>query len=160
MNNYLFAVLMFSLHFWIVIPCFGIELKGELLYNVIDEKAKHVQQIVSGIVQDQDGNSLVGVTIRVKDSEKGTTTDFDGYYEINDINRDAVLVFSYVGMVSQEIRVNDRTTINVVMESDFTQIDEVVVTALGIEREKKIIGLCYDRSIRRRNNDCHPGESN
>lgn len=140
MNNYLFAVLMFSLHFWIVIPCFGIELKGELLYNVIDEKAKHVQQIVSGIVQDQDGNSLVGVTIRVKDSEKGTTTDFDGYYEINDINRDAVLVFSYVGMVSQEIRVNDRTTINVVMESDFTQIDEVVVTALGIEREKKSLG--------------------
>src|SRR5690625_5702963 len=56
------------------------------------------------------------------------------------MNRAAVLVFSYVGMVSQEIRVNDRTTINVVMESDFTQIDEVVVTALGIEREKKSLG--------------------
>ena len=90
---------------------------------------------VSGIVTDDAGNALIGVNVQVQGTNKGTITDFDGRYEINDINENAVLVFSYIGYQTQEIMVNGETTINLVMLTDAQMMDEVVVTALGIKRE-------------------------
>lgn len=97
------------------------------------------EKTITGLVQDQDGIPLPGVTIQVKDSDTGTQTDFDGYYSI--VAAEGVtLVYSYVGMTTQEKNVGTNTSINVTMSVNATQLDDVVVTALGISREKKSLG--------------------
>jgi TonB-linked SusC/RagA family outer membrane protein len=96
------------------------------------------QTKVSGIVADATGSSIPGVAIVEKGTSNGTTSDIDGKYSIT-VPSGAVLQFSFVGMLTVEEAVNGRTTIDVVMESDAIGLDEVVVTALGIQREKKTL---------------------
>ena len=95
---------------------------------------------VSGVVKSSDGEVLPGVTIVFKGTSNGVLSDVDGNYNINLPNAQAVLVFSFVGMQTQEIQVNGRSEINVTLESATIGVDEVVVTALGISREKKSLG--------------------
>ena len=95
------------------------------------------QTTVSGIVSDE-GGPLPGANVIIKGTNTGTQTDFDGNYSIQASPND-VLVFSYVGYTPQEITVGSQTTINVSLASDNT-LDEVVVTAQGIKREKKALG--------------------
>lgn len=83
---------------------------------------------------------IPGVTVQVKGTTIGTTTDVNGKYTLAVPQSATTLVFSYIGMKSQEVPISGRTTINVVMESDILGLDEVVVTALGISREKKALG--------------------
>ena len=96
------------------------------------------QTNVSGTVTDASGSSIPGVAIIEKGTSNGTTTDIDGKYTIS-VGSSAVLQFSFVGMQTMEEVVNGRTTINVVMESSAIGLDEVVVTALGIQRDKKTL---------------------
>ncbi|WP_224482641.1 SusC/RagA family TonB-linked outer membrane protein [Robertkochia aurantiaca] len=96
-------------------------------------------QSVSGTVSDQQGIPLAGVSVLIKGTTEGTSTNFDGEYSI-DASGDDVLIFSYVGMQTLEVPVNDRSQINVTLREDAQALDEVVVTALGIEREKKALG--------------------
>ncbi|MGD9555834.1 MAG: SusC/RagA family TonB-linked outer membrane protein [Mangrovibacterium sp.] len=98
------------------------------------------QTQVSGIVRSSDGEVLPGVTVVIKNTSNGVLSNVEGRYSINLPNPQAVLVFSFVGMQTQEIKVNGRTEINVTMESLTIGVDEVVVTALGISREKKSLG--------------------
>ena len=58
---------------------------------------------ITGNVKDKNGDPLIGVTVQVKGTTSGTVTDFDGNYVLNDISKKSVLVFSYIGMVTQEI---------------------------------------------------------
>ncbi|MDO5977432.1 SusC/RagA family TonB-linked outer membrane protein [Flavivirga spongiicola] len=97
------------------------------------------QNTVSGNVKDQFGSPLPGVNIIQAGTTNGTQTDFDGNYSIS-IEKGAVLQFSYIGMISQNITVGDGTTINVVLLESQEALDEIVVTALGIKREKKALG--------------------
>ncbi|MDR5591747.1 SusC/RagA family TonB-linked outer membrane protein [Christiangramia sp. SM2212] len=97
------------------------------------------EQTVSGTVTDSDGLPLPGVNIVVKGTSTGVQTDFDGNYSIDAAQGD-VLVFSFVGLKSAEMTVGSSNTIDVVMEADAATLDEVVVTALGISREKKSLG--------------------
>lgn len=94
------------------------------------------QASISGRVVDESENPLPGVNIIVKGTTLGTTTDADGRFSI-DADGQAVLVFSFIGYVSQEIAVNGRSVINVDLAQDMTSLDEVVVTALGIQRQPK-----------------------
>ncbi len=94
---------------------------------------------VSGTVVEETGIPLPGVTILIKGTSSGTSTDLDGKYSLT-VNNDATLVFSYVGYRDQEIVVGSRTIIDVSMQQAIQSIDEVVVTALGISREKKALG--------------------
>ncbi len=95
---------------------------------------------ISGTVTSkEDGASLPGVTVAVKGTTIGTTTDINGKYSIR-AKQGAVLQFSFVGMVKQEVTVGQSNVINVSMESESVGLDEVVVTALGIKREKKSLG--------------------
>ena len=95
---------------------------------------------VSGIVTSaDDGLSIPGVSVVIKGTTIGTTTDFDGKYKISILEEGKTLVFSFVGMKAIEIPVTS-STINVVMETESIGMDEVVVTALGITREKKALG--------------------
>lgn len=94
---------------------------------------------VTGIVSSaSDDMPLIGATVVVKGATTGTVSDFNGNYSI-EVPDGATLVFSYVGYVTQSIEVGDQKVINVSM-NEGTELDEVVVTALGVSREKKALG--------------------
>ena len=90
---------------------------------------------ISGRVTSEDASGVPGVNVVVKGSTSGTVTDADGNYSIS-APGNGTLVFSFIGLESQEVPVNGRTTIDVQMAQDVQQLNEVVVTALGIERNK------------------------
>ncbi len=95
---------------------------------------------VSGTVKSPDGETIPGVNVYQKDKpQKGTTTDLNGKYEISVAGQEAILVFSSVGMATQEITVGNQTSLDVAMKVGI-QLDEFVVTALGISKEKKALG--------------------
>ena len=100
------------------------------------------QQIdVSGLVSsDGDNLPLPGVNVSIKGTTTGTQTNASGQYRLRAAAANAVLVFSYIGYVNQEIALGGQTSINVSLKQDDRQLDEVVVTALGITRAKKDLG--------------------
>ncbi|PKQ64207.1 hypothetical protein BZG02_05125 [Labilibaculum filiforme] len=98
------------------------------------------QQVVTGVVTEDSGMSLPGVSVVIKGTTIGTVTDIDGKYEISAPDANSVLVFSFVGMETKEITIGSQSVINVVMLTNALQVDEVVVTALGIKRDKKALG--------------------
>lgn len=93
---------------------------------------------VKGNVTDTSGEPLIGVSVIVAGTTSGVTTDFDGNFSIQ-AKDGAVLKFSYIGYRPVEITVKGDAPVNVVMESEATALDEVVVTALGIKREQKAL---------------------
>ncbi|MCB2195158.1 MAG: SusC/RagA family TonB-linked outer membrane protein [Bacteroidetes bacterium] len=99
------------------------------------------QMQISGTVTGaEDGLSIPGVSVVVKDNLTiGTTTDMDGKYSLTVPSEAEALVFSFVGMKTQEVVIGGRSVIDVQMESEVLQMDEVVVTAIGIKREKREI---------------------
>ncbi len=98
------------------------------------------QRQVSGTVTDQeDGSALPGVNVLVSESQEGTITDIDGKYTI-EVPQNATLTFSFIGYLSREIEVGNQSVIDVRLDSDVKQLQEVVVTALGVERETKALG--------------------
>jgi len=103
------------------------------------------QRTVSGTVtSSDDGTPLPGVSIILKGTVRGVTTDFDGNYTIEVPNGDAILVFSYLGFEAQETPVDNRSTVNVALLEDAEALDEVIVTALGIKREQKSLGYSVE----------------
>lgn len=98
------------------------------------------QREVSGTITSSDeGMPLPGVSILIVGTTTGTVTDADGNYKLS-VPSGATLRFSYIGYVNQEMAVGNRSVIDIVMEPDATQLQEVVVTSLGIERETKALG--------------------
>ncbi len=96
---------------------------------------------VSGVVKSSDGGFLPGATVVVKGTTKGATvTDSDGKYNIAVPNAQSTLVFTFIGMATQEIPVNGKAVVNATLTTVTVNFDEVVVTALGISREKKSLG--------------------
>jgi len=96
---------------------------------------------ISGTVTSaDDGSGIPGVTVQVKGTTVGTTTDVNGKYFIDVKPTYATLVFSFVGMKTQEIAIAGKNTINVVMQTESVAMNEVVVTALGISRKKRALG--------------------
>ena len=105
-------------------------------YNLSAQQGK----VITGIVtSENEGSLLPGANVLVKGTSKGVVTDFDGQYSINASPND-VLIFSFIGFQSQEITVGNQTKINIVLAEDATSLDEVVVTALGIKKEKRALG--------------------
>jgi iron complex outermembrane receptor protein len=96
---------------------------------------------VRGTVTDNKGEPIIGATIVLQsDATHGTVTDIDGKYVITKVPGNSSLVFSYVGMKTEMIPVNGRTSINVVMTEDTELLSEVVVTALGITKQARSVG--------------------
>src|ERR1035437_2171195 len=93
-------------------------------------------QVVTGSIKDSNGAGLPGVTVLVKNTTIGTTSNMEGKYSIT-VGNNAVVVFSFIGYVTQEIAIGNKTTVDVVMIEDVKQLNEVVVTALGVERNTK-----------------------
>lgn len=96
-------------------------------------------QISGAVTNSEDGNTVPGVSVLVKGTNINTVTNNKGQYSIA-VSNDATLVFSFFGMKTQEIAIAGRNIIDVVMEYDAMELDEVVVTALGIKRANKALG--------------------
>jgi len=97
------------------------------------------KQITGTVTSADDGLGMPGVSVVVKGTTIGASTDIDGKYSLEASESD-ILVFSFVGMVPQEIAVGSKTVIDVVLHTEAIGMDEVVVTALGVTREKKSLG--------------------
>ena len=106
---------------------------------VLKEKTKTFQQTITGIITDPSGLPMSGVTVRVKGTSRGTLSDFDGNYSIA-ANTGETLLFTYLGRKDTEVVIGNSPIINIVMAESSEALEEVIVTALGIKKEKKAIG--------------------
>jgi len=91
------------------------------------------ERVISGkVTSSDDGSSLPGVNVVLKSTTNGAVTDAEGNYKISVPADGGILVFSFIGMKTLEVVINDRVTVDVTMESDVSNLEEVVVTAQGI----------------------------
>ena len=107
--------------------------------------------LVSGIVTDENGETLPGVSIVIKGSQKGTTADGNGRYRLEVPDASAILIFSFVGYLAQEAAVGNRTTMDVALKTDNKSLDEVVVIGYGTQRSQDLTGsvaMIDQRTIR------------
>ncbi len=95
---------------------------------------------ISGRITGADGSPLAGVSIAVKGTRRGTTTNANGEFSL-DANRGETLVVSYIGYESREIAVSDDQNLTITLNVGEGQMSEVVVTALGIRRERRSLGI-------------------
>ncbi len=111
---------------------------------IIKEKPKSATLVwqkikVTGKVTDPAGMPIPGANVTEKGTKNSTQTDFDGKFTIDVANNDAILIFSFIGMISQE-KLATSTIVNVQLKENTTELDNIVVTALGRKREKKALG--------------------
>lgn len=99
----------------------------------------HAQTISGTVKSGADNSTLPGVSVLVKGTANGTVTNIDGHYSIN-ADANSVLVFTYVGFQGKEVAVNNQTVVDIIMEADDQNLNEIVVTALGIRKEAKKLG--------------------
>jgi len=103
------------------------------------------ERTVSGkVTASEDGTALPGVNVIVKGTSIGTTTDADGAYQLSLTQPGGSLVFSFVGLTTQEIPIGDRTIIDVSLTLDVTQLSEVVVTGVGVATDKKRLAISVE----------------
>ncbi|MDD3972874.1 MAG: carboxypeptidase-like regulatory domain-containing protein, partial [Clostridia bacterium] len=99
-----------------------------------NNKSSHQQDIIniSGTIRDQEGEPIIGATIVEKGNPShGTVTDADGNFSLSNVQKNATLLITYVGMKPQEVSTNGRSTINVIMEPDVELLEEIVVVGYG-----------------------------
>lgn len=97
------------------------------------------KKAITGTVKDEKGTLLPGVTVKEKNSSNGATTGADGSFKIQ-VAPGATITFSYIGFINQDVAVNGQATLNIVLKEDNKNLNEVVVTALGIKRETRKLG--------------------
>lgn len=113
---------------------------GFLLFGATETAYAQDNVNVSGVVVDaEDGNPLPGVSIQVKGTSRGTSTDVDGNYSLNASSED-ILVFSYVGYIRQEVTVGNDTEIDVELQSQYIEGTELVVVGYGQQRRSDVTG--------------------
>lgn len=105
-----------------------------------EQYAAQQQKTISGKIADSSGQPLPGVTILIKGTTNGTISDFDGNYTISNVPFNSTLVFSFVGMKTQEIPLKNQTTINVTMKENAIGLDEVVAVGYGIQKRSNVTG--------------------
>ena len=125
---------------------FKVKFATTLLLSVMMLSVYAQNITVRGKVTDRTKETVIGATIIVEgDATKGTVTDIDGNYTLANVPSNAKLQFSYVGMSTQVVSVNGRTTIDVVLEDDSEMLSEVVVTALGITKQARAEGYATSK---------------
>ena len=96
------------------------------------------EKTITGVVKSDDGEPIPGVNVIIEGTIQGTATDFDGNYKLTVPSSSSVLVFSAIGFTTQSIVVGDKTTIDVVLASFLTAVDEVVVIGYGTQQKKEV----------------------
>ncbi|MCL3779206.1 SusC/RagA family TonB-linked outer membrane protein [Prolixibacteraceae bacterium JC049] len=110
-----------------------------VLVNAFMVSAWAQRTLTGKVTAKEDGEPLPGVNVVVKGTTIGITTDFDGKYSINAPANAETLVFSFIGMETKEVKIGSESVINVMLGSNQLEVDEVVVTALGIKKEEKTL---------------------
>ena len=100
---------------------------------------------ITGQVRSASGEPIPGVTVVIKGTMTGAITDDSGNYSLSNIANDAILVFSFIGMKSQEVPVSGKSVLNVTMDVETIGVGEVIVTALGFKREEKALGYAVQK---------------
>lgn len=99
------------------------------------------ERTISGTVTaEENGSPIPGVNVILQGTTIGTVTDIDGSYKLNVPPEGGTLIFSFIGLATEEVKIGNQSVINMVMTADIKQLSEVVVTALGIEREERSLG--------------------
>ncbi|MGK7388695.1 MAG: SusC/RagA family TonB-linked outer membrane protein [Candidatus Cyclobacteriaceae bacterium M2_1C_046] len=98
------------------------------------------ERTISGTVTSDEGEPLPGVNVVLKGTNKGAVTDFDGNYKLSVPSEGGTLIFSFIGLKTQEVEIGSRSVVDLTMTADVTQLNEIVVTALNVPREKKTLG--------------------
>ena len=115
-------------------------LRLTLLFLLVGTAGAFAQTVTGKVTSAGDGNPMPGVSILLKGTSSGTSTDVDGKFSLNVSDpTNAVLVISFIGYATQEVAIQSRTTVDVLMNEDVSQLNEVVVTALGVQRETKTL---------------------
>ena len=109
-----------------------------LVVFLLSAQVAMAQKAVTGVVSDSDGIPLPGATVLVQGTTTGVTTDFDGNFSIN-VSEGQSLEFSFVGYETAVVTVGAGNVINITLSLG-TQLEEVIVTSLGITREKRALG--------------------
>ncbi len=99
-----------------------------------------IRPTLSGAVKDQSGEPLIGVNVLVKGTNKGTSTDFEGRFTLEEVDEQAILVISYIGYQTQEIKIGGKTEIEVTLLEDSQTLDEVVVVGYGTQKKSDLTG--------------------
>ena len=102
--------------------------------------AEDQQQTVTGTIKGSSGEALAGVNIVLKGTMIGAISDMSGNFSISVPDLTGTLVFTFIGYTPQEVAINNRRTLDVVLAEELQALSEVVVTALGIKREAKTLG--------------------
>ena len=117
-----------------------LEVKWSLLFAMLlMSVATFSQQTVTGVVKGVVGEPLIGASVMVKGTTTGSITDIDGKFSIK-ASTNSVLVFTYVGYQNQEIPLNGRTSLQVVLKENSKALDEVVVVAYGVQKKESVVG--------------------
>lgn len=105
--------------------------------KVSEQSVSQKKRLLQGLVKDEQGNPIIGASIQLKNTETGVITDLDGLFQIQVTDKNSVIVISYIGYVTQEISVGDRSSITVQLKEDTKSLEEVVVTAFGATQKKE-----------------------
>ena len=104
------------------------------------------ERMVSGkVTSPEDGSTLPGVNVVLKGTTNGTVTDSEGNYKLSVPSSEGTLLFSFIGMQTQEIAIGDRSVVDVQLGTDIKQLSEVVITAMGVPRETKSLGYSVSK---------------
>ena len=98
------------------------------------------QKVISGIITDSSGESIIGANVFVKGTTQGTITDIDGRFSLDVPTDNAILVVSYIGYLEQQIPVKGRKDWNIILKDDLQKLDEVVVVGYGVQRKVTTTG--------------------
>jgi len=105
--------------------------------KVSEQNVLQKKRLLQGLVKDEQGNPIIGASIQLKNTGTGVITDLDGLFQIQVTDKNSVIVISYIGYVTQEISVGDRSLITVQLKEDTKSLEEVVVTAFGTGQKKE-----------------------
>lgn len=101
--------------------------------------------VITGKIVDNKGEAIIGANVLIKGTSSGVVSDMDGNFSIKAPNEQSVLIFSYVGYVNQEIQIGTRRTFSITLQESSLEIDELVVTALGMKRSEKALGYATQK---------------
>ena len=125
--------------------CFVMALAAGMMSFPMSTKAEqavqNVQQagVVKGQVTDKNGDAVIGATVKVKDAQTGTVTNFDGEFSLN-VQKSGTLVISYIGYLTKEVPFTVGQTLSITIEEDATALDEVVVVGYGVQKKSDVTG--------------------
>ena len=111
------------------------------LPTMAEQAVQNVQQagVVKGQVTDKNGDAVIGATVKVKDAQTGTVTDFNGNFSLS-VQKAGSIVVSYIGYLTKEVAFTPGQSLNITIEEDATALDEVVVVGYGVQKKSDVTG--------------------